>query len=301
MALRLPRIRIAAPACHGALAAFPLFGLSRRKADYRLACDALADGSLVVEEVDAEGSLVSLQATNRGDRRVLFLEGEELVGAKQDRVVNTSILVPARRSVRLPVSCVEHGRWVYRSQRLMASGHHAPTLVRSALKASVGEALTRRHLASANQAEIWDCVARLHDAYAVPAPTGALSAAYERHGDTIAAFQRRLRTVAGARGLALAVGERIVSIDLFDRPSTCARVWDRLLSGAVFDAIGRPGEVPSVGPWDVMSLWNTALLSRWRRVRTAGDGVELRARLDGEPASLLCCDGAVVHASIVPA
>jgi hypothetical protein len=50
-----------------------------------------------------------------------------------------------------------------------------------------------------------------------------------------------------------------------------------------------------------MCLLNTAPIARWRRVPTAGDGEEVRARVDGEPASILCCDGVVVHASIVPA
>src|SRR5919108_137085 len=42
---------------------------------------------------------------------VLVYEGEEVVGAQQNRTFDVSALVPARSSLRVPVSCVEAGRW----------------------------------------------------------------------------------------------------------------------------------------------------------------------------------------------
>ena len=35
--------------------------------------------------------------------------------------------------------------------------------------------------------------------------------------------------------MAVAIGEKIVALDVFDKPSTCQKVWDRMLSGVVFD------------------------------------------------------------------
>ena len=297
--ITLPEARVGEAHRHGALAVFPLFTNPDRCSSYRLAADALADGSAVVDEIDEEGSVPDLVVDNRGETQVLFLEGEELAGAKQDRVVNTSVLVPARGKVHIPVSCVEQGRWVYRSQRLMASGVHSPTVVRSALKSSVSRALEERQVAVANQAEIWDSVANLHRSYEVSSPTGALSAAYGQYAGRVNDYRKRLRYVPGARGLAVAVRERIVAIDLFDRTDTCRKVWDRLLSGAVFDAMAVENGKSGIGSWDVMCLLNTAACARWRPVRTVGDGTEYRAMVDGDPASMLCCDGVVVHQSIV--
>ena len=53
---------------------------------------------------------------------VLFLSnrslgGEELAGVKQNRIVNTTILVQGNATIVIPVSCVEHGRWSYDSPR----------------------------------------------------------------------------------------------------------------------------------------------------------------------------------------
>ena len=42
---------------------------------------------------------------------VLLVDGEELIGAKQNRVLNLSILIPAKQRCVIPICCVEAGRW----------------------------------------------------------------------------------------------------------------------------------------------------------------------------------------------
>jgi ARG and Rhodanese-Phosphatase-superfamily-associated Protein domain len=73
-----------------------------------------------VEEVSEGGSVPDLLVTNLGGSRVLFLEGEELRGAKRNRVLNTSVLVAAHSKTRIPVRCVEQGRWRYRSRHFVS-------------------------------------------------------------------------------------------------------------------------------------------------------------------------------------
>jgi hypothetical protein len=68
---------------------------------------------LRIEELHEAGSAPELRVVNEGALRVLILEGDELVGARQNRVVNSSVLVAAGSELVLPVSCVERGRWSY--------------------------------------------------------------------------------------------------------------------------------------------------------------------------------------------
>jgi hypothetical protein len=141
MTVALPKLRVGDPIRHEALFVFPLFSDSNGNVEYRLSDEALADQSLLVEEIDESGSVPDLLVENKGDVRVLFLEGEELVGAKQNRILNTSVLVAAHTKIKIPVSCVEQGRWRHTSQFFGSSGSHTPSKLRRALKSSVSRSV----------------------------------------------------------------------------------------------------------------------------------------------------------------
>ena len=74
-----------------------------------------------IAEVDDEGSMLELRVANLGDLPLLLLDGEQLVGAKQNRILNMTVLAAAPSEVTIPVSCVERGRWGYRAR------HSAPS------------------------------------------------------------------------------------------------------------------------------------------------------------------------------
>jgi hypothetical protein len=52
---------------------------------------------------------------------VFLLDGEELVGAKQNRVLNLSLMVAPQSKTEIPVSCVESGRWRMESHSFQAA------------------------------------------------------------------------------------------------------------------------------------------------------------------------------------
>ena len=76
-----------------------------------------AEGVVAVEitEVSEGGSVPELQVVNETGRHVLLFDGEELKGAKQNRILNSTILVEAGSRLTVPVSCTESGRWSYQS------------------------------------------------------------------------------------------------------------------------------------------------------------------------------------------
>lgn len=104
----LEGLRLGEAAVHGGLAVVPLFSALRGPA-YVTLSEALATGTFTVAERDG-GRVPELVAVNKGQKAVLVLDGEELIGAKQNRVANTTVLISAGASVVLPVSCVERGR-----------------------------------------------------------------------------------------------------------------------------------------------------------------------------------------------
>jgi hypothetical protein len=302
MSLSLPTLRVGQPLRHQSLSVFPLFADAESDVDYRLADEAIAEKSLVVEEINESGSVPELLVENKGDLRVLFLEGEELVGAKQNRVLNTSVLVAAHSKLKIPVSCVEQGRWAYKSRFFGSSGSHSPSKLRRALKASVSKSVKERGEYRSDQGKVWEEVACLQAAHNVTSASGAMSDAFESYQDRIAEFRDRLKYVDHATGAAVAIGKQIVAVDVFDKPATCHKVWERLLSGVVFDALeaGDTQEAATVA--DVESLLASASDMPWEPAKAIGEGDEYRAESpQGDHASALVFDQAVVHGSLVAA
>lgn len=298
----LPDVRVGDPMRHEALAVFPLFSALDGQVDYLLADEAIGAGSITVEEVSEGGSVPNLLVTNQGDSRVLFLEGEELRGAKQNRVLNTSVLVAAHSQTPIPVSCVEQGRWRYRTRHFESGGSHSSSKLRHILKKSAYRSMKAGHGYTSDQMQVWGEVTRQMDSLGSSSETSAMADTYETYQGRLAEFRESLKYVEGATGMAVAVGPKVVAVDLFDKPSTCAKVWDRLMSGVVMDAL-------EAGPADQLAQRSDVegLLARlregvWESAPAVGDGQEYRYDPDAEThASALVCGDSVLHGSVAVA
>ena len=116
------------PVTHGALAVIPL--LANLDDPDWLTLDEAGDRARVTEVSEA-GSVPFLQVANGADRPLRLVDGEELIGAKQNRILNTTVLVAAHAEVTIPVSCVERGRWGYRGREFVGqrNAKAAPSLL----------------------------------------------------------------------------------------------------------------------------------------------------------------------------
>ena len=302
MSLRLPKLQVGQPVRYEALTLFPLFAETSGEIAYRLGDEALADQSVLVSEVSQSGSVPELMVENKGDLRVLFLEGEELVGAKQNRILNTSVLVPAHQKIVIPVSCVERRRWRHDSAYFGASGSHSPSKLRRALKASVSRSVADSGRHTSDQMAVWREVDSIHESLSVESATRAMSDSFTSYHSQIEAYKDRLPYVEGASGLAIALGDQVTSIDLFDQPSTCRKVWKRLLSGMVLDALQTPKPNQPVSDTEVARMLALTNELCWEPTPVVGEGLEYRAKsVRGDYATALVFEGTLIHGSVVAA
>jgi hypothetical protein len=299
--LTLPEIHVGDPISHEAISIFPLEAEIKSDVHYLLSDEALAAGTVTVEEIGEAGSVPELVVNNGTDYLVLFLEGEELRGAKQNRVLNTSVLIAAKSKTKIPVSCVEQGRWRYTSRQFASGGSHSSSKLRHILKKSVLKSAQEGHGHRSDQHEVWSEVSRQMASLGSCSDTGAMADTYETYKDRLAEFHDRLKYIEGATGLVVAVGNKIVSIDLFDKPSTCRKVWDRLLTGVIMDALeAEPAKEPA-GKVDAERLLSNLRDSSWEQTKAVGVGDEYRYGSDDKHASALVFDETVVHGSLVMA
>lgn len=297
----IPEIRIGTPISHGSLTVFPLFCEDHSSIDYLLSDEAMEAGSVTVGEVTDQGSVPELVVENKGDRPALFVEGEQLVGAKQNRILNTTLLVAAHAKLKIPVSCVEAGRWKRSSAFFSSSKTGSPYRLRHGLKSSVSRSLKEKLGHRSDQNKVWDDVQKQQSALGVASDTKAMSDTYDKYEEHLAQAQQEMKYVSGACGLAVAIGSQVVTADLFDKPATCQKLWDKLLSGMVLDAL-MEGEAQS--PPDssqVEQLVKEARNAAWMQTEAVGEGQEYRAEFNGKVGSALVLEGSLVHGSLVAA
>ena len=140
------------------LSVFPLLAPTGRAASYDLLDSAIAAGAASVAEISEGGSVPELAFHNRGGRPVLLVDGEELSGARQNRILNITILADAGSELRIPVSCVERGRWAYRQRHFDSSERILFGAARRAKASAVSQSMRHRGAASGDQGEIWQMI-----------------------------------------------------------------------------------------------------------------------------------------------
>jgi len=238
---------------HQNLTIFPILAEKPRELPYVLMAEALALGILSIGEKDG-GEVPLLLATNAGRESILILDGEQLIGAKQNRMTNRSILLPPETITEIPVSCMEQGRWHHVSRNFASAPQHAPSKVRRrtreverdasarAERSGPGSRSSHRDLAAA-QGQVWEEIRVFEGTLGRASDTGALDALYEsrrgRMDEWVAAFPR----LDGQTGLMAFLDDTPLAMDAVGSPALWAKLHDRLLSGYVLDAMeGRKGE-----------------------------------------------------------
>jgi hypothetical protein len=261
----LADIRIGAPRMAHNLAAVPLSGVPAASIAYRLIDEALAAKEAVVEEMSESGSVPELRLTNFSDRVILVVDGTELVGAKQNRIVNASFLIPPKSITRIPVSCVEQGRWGYKGKTFGESAHFAAHSIRKETVLHQKEAIRRGRGFSSDQGKVWSRVEELSRKMQACSPTSALNDVFEQKRASFDVFRSGIRFDGGEAGVAFFVNGMFNGIELFDRPDTLTKLFPKLLSGVAIEAMDLDG----------------ARLSQ-RRSKTPEEMVEYVKRIFGE-------------------
>jgi hypothetical protein len=217
----------------------PLLGTPSSGPDYDTLDAALARGTLHITEVSESGQVPEIKVLNEGQLPVLIIDGEELVGAKQNRTVNLSILVPPTANVIVPVTCVEAGRWSLKSRSFSSSSHTHFAAGRAAKSSQVSESLLRHGIARADQSQVWRDIEKKSARLQAHSATSAMSEIFERQGTAIEDFVRGLPVVEDQVGAVFFLNGEPMGVDLLDSPRTFRLLMPKILRGYALDAIDR--------------------------------------------------------------
>jgi hypothetical protein len=297
----LSKVSVGYPSAHNALLVFPLqsepAGPGGR---YQLLEEALATGGFRISEVSDSGIVSGLLATNDTSDPVFLLDGEELIGAKQNRVLNVSIMLAPKSTTEIPVSCVEAGRWRSESDNFRAPGRVHFSRGRADKLRQVSESLRMRGRAESDQSAIWDAIAAKSARMRVDSPTAAMAAIYERRGDDLQSYIDGFEVRAGQVGAIYVIGSKIAGLDLFDSEQTYSRLAHKLISSYAVDAMEDDTVTGAVEQNTVKAFLEKLTLASSRRYPAAGLGENVRLEASGLVGAILEVDGLCVHIAAFP-
>lgn len=268
---------------------------------YLVLDEAIESKQIEITEVDKGGSVPELRVVNSGDIPVLMIEGEQLIGAKQNRTLNSSIFVGANSEVIIPVSCTEAGRWSSISSRFRASRHYSHPRLRRMKAKSVRENLERGMGRRSDQRAVWNEVDRISAHLQTHSPTRDYEAAHDEVEKRIAEEIQKIELPEDAIGVVVTVGNRIEVMDAFGNPDTLRKLLPKLMSG--YWLAGMVAEERDGGTAETVDL--TALL---RQIRTAdedefptpGNGRELKLVGPKMEGMALTSGDMVLHMAVFP-
>ena len=222
---------------------------------YLTLSEAMEREVLWMGEVDESGSVPQVRAVNRSCEPVLLIDGEELEGGKQNRVINATVLLPEESETIIPVSCVEQARWSYTSKEFRDPGRVAALNVRLTKTRTVTENLEGMagpildsgseqapedravEFYRSNQGIVWDEVNRLHRRTGTESGTWALGDAYMKEADKLNKFKRPFKPVKDQKGVLVAINGTIAGLEFVSRTEAYRRLHDRIIGSYAIEAM----------------------------------------------------------------
>ena len=299
-----PKIQVQEKIHVGGLSVFPLVTSKQLKSKVKSGMSMVARGKVRVQEVDESGHVPTLFVRNHGNYHVLFLEGDQLVGAKQNRICNSSLLIAPKSHALIPVSCVERGRWHHKSDAFSSSPNAATPTMRSVLKStkmhSLAAGVEDAHMDvhHADQGEVWQEVDRMETLHASGSQTNSMDEVFTHREQQFTDYAKAISYVPEAMGWVIAIGGSIRAVDLFGNRKLCKNAWNRILRGSALEAMTSDGKC-KVDQETVDQLIKDLRKLSWKPVKAVSAGEEFVAVNKKRIGSSLMLDNQLVHLSVV--
>jgi len=194
------------------------------------AAPAIDSGALEIRELRSEGAVNTLLAINHTAHYYLLTDMDLLKGAKQNRVVNTSVLIMPHSKQEVDVSCVERSRWSYNSPTFTP----APRILDTKMRAAKADSLKRdkKEKSAETQSKIWGLINEEMVSNNLISDTEDYTTILESKSMSQESSHRFLPG-KNCNGLAVFDGKNLVSFDIFGNRNAYQYYFDLLAGNAL--------------------------------------------------------------------
>ena len=218
------------------------------------------------------------------------------MGAKQNRIVNTTILIAAGSVTTIPVSCVEQGRWAFRTNRFYSEKRMMTSRMRASKAVEVQHCLYMRSEFAADQGSVWQNIRELAGRRNVDSLSGAMADIYAKERPTIAEYLPHFHCIERQVGAVFAISGKVVGVEAFGKSDTLAACFNKIVESYVLDAIDEVGreETDRSTAEDAGELVKDLHSCRVATFPSAGEGTDCRLDSDRINGLALVVDGEVL-------
>ncbi|MBQ6218527.1 MAG: tubulin-like protein [Methanosphaera sp.] len=254
-------------------------------------------GLVEISEVDENGSVNEVKIINKAVTPLLLIDGEEIIGSKQNRIINSTIIIPAKSEKIIPVSCTEAGRWNYNSTTFHYSKHMANSRVRRDKLISVSQSLKREKSFRSNQNKVWSNIREIQDELEVDSTTNALHDSFVQRSYDIESYKKSFTIHENQNGLIVYINGELVGFEIMYNSRRYKEYHDKIIESYILDAISKKGEEFNKELIDEDSFLNMIKKSEFESYDSVGLGVDYRIDTDNLSGSAVIYNNKVVSAS----
>ncbi len=260
---------------------------------------ALRIGVARITETSPGGEVPFLLLQNTGDRPIIILDGEEVIGGKQNRIINTTLVILANTKRKIPVSCIQAGRWRHEGANFKSAGSVFRARSRAVQKATVTASVRERDSFRSDQSAVWDEVsASLHE-LGVNSVTSDFREGREKVAHKLEEFVERIRSSKNQIGSIFINAQGILGLEMLGTPALFSQVCEKVTRSFAFEVLSEP-ELNGTSIEAVRRWWDKVLQSRFTRHTSPAAGEDIRVGTEDLIGSGLIWNGVLVHFSCFP-
>ncbi len=252
---------------------------------------AIKDDLIEVKELEGHAIVPEISVKNKGGGYVLIIDGDHLIGAKQNRVVNKTIIIPPESETKIPVSCTEQGRWRLVSEKFSKSKYGAPSTIRSIFKQK-----------RAAQEEVWEEVEKRMYSFDVHSPTSSLEEVYGELDSSIEEYKKVISPVPSQVGFIVFINGEFSGLDILGDSNLFSQLYNDLINGYIIDAVYKANNKKEKTVPDIDKQKIIKDLLRIKTKAAKSIGVEKRRGIQGKKVAgeFITFERKPVHLAIFP-
>ena len=248
----------------------------------------------LVEIKELEHSTVNtVSCKNDSVTPLILIDGDEITGAMQNRIINDTLLIPAKSTINIPVSCTEHGRWHTKGE-----GAESRTFKPSLYSAN-HSTRSRKSRASYEerdyQGEVWDSISEFESRSNFKSMTSALNDSYENLKDKQNDYLSKFHIEDGQNGVIFIVNGEVKGLELFYNHSIYKEYHEKLCRSYIIEAIVEKKSVDNIDRLELMKVLENISQSEFKSKKSIGLGDNLKFSNDFGSGSGLVWEDELIH------